>query len=177
MSIVKLTNKHNDMLKPIFSHSKYMGLETSQEHNDMLYDRFTNTYTFGLNNFHSYGYIQDNEIKALISFYESDEEPAWYYTLYRSMGDNKLLSQVLDHVIEHNENKGRLKFYTLTHTRHTRLLRRFHWSKYNDERYGYFNECLIPAKHKSIYTNHWELLFKRFLETNRYSRIVWWIWS
>jgi len=163
MSIVKLTNEHNDMLKPIFSHSKYMGLETSQEHNDMLYDRFTNTYTFGLNNFHSYGYIQDNEIKALISFYESDEEPAWYYTLYRSMGDNKLLSQVLDHVIEHNENKGRLKFYTLTHTRHTRLLRRFHWSKYNDERYGYFDECLIPAKHKSIYTNHWELLFKRSL--------------
>lgn len=143
-----------------------MGVDVSQQYNEMLYDRFCNTYTFGLTNFHSYGYLENNQIKALISFYESDEDPAWYYTLYRSMGDNNLLRLVLDKVIEHNENNGRLKFYTLTHADHTRLLRRFHWSKYNNERYGYFDECFIPSKHKSIYTNHWELLFKRSLLPN-----------
>lgn len=161
--IIRLNQSHREATKELFTHKKYMGVEVTQEYNDMLYERFCNTYLFGLNNFHSYGYEENGQIKALITFYESDEEPAWYYTLYRSLGDNNLLRQVLDKTIEHNESNGRLKFYTLVHSGHSKLLRRFHWSKYNDERYGYFDECIVPAKTKSIYVNHWELLFKNTL--------------
>lgn len=163
MSVIKLDRSHLEATKSLFTHNKYMGLEVTQEFNEILYDRFCNTYLFGLSNFHSYGYVENDEVKALITFYESDEEPAWYYTLYRSSGDNSLLREVLDTAIKHNEDRGRLKFYTLVHSNHSKLLRRFHWSKYNNERYGYFDECIVPAKHKSMYVNHWELLFKNTL--------------
>lgn len=163
MSIIKLNSNHNEMVKELFTHKKYMGEPVSEQFNLLLYDRFINTYTFGLNNFHSYGYIDNNKIHALISFYESDEEPAWYYTLHRSIGNKNAITQVLDKVIEHNEKNGRLKFYSLTNIKHARLSRRFNWSKYNNERYDFFDECIIPSKHKSIYTNHWELLCNRSL--------------
>lgn len=174
MTIVKLTNEHKEAVKPLFDVAKYMGVSISdpayktnnEPINDRLYRVFCSTYLINLSNFHAYGYIKDDVVKALISFYESDEEPAWYYTLYRSSGDNNLLRDVLDKVIEYNESNGRLKFYTLVHSAHSRALRRFHWSKYNDNRYDYIDEFMVPAKSKCFYTNHWELLYKRFLLPN-----------
>ena len=171
MSVVKLTSEHAEQVRYIFDHNKYMGISVDDvsfelketNFNTLTYDIFCANYLSGLNNFHAYGYIEDGVVKALISFYESVDEPAWYYTLYRSTGNNNLLRDVLDEVIKYNESNGRLKFYTLTHARHTRLLRRFHWSKYNNERYGYFDEFVVPAKNKCFYTNAWELLYKRFL--------------
>lgn len=171
MSVVKLTAEHAEALKEVFTHTKYMGVNIDNpayklagaSFNGLTYNVFCSNYLSGLNNFHAYGYVEDGKVKALISFYESDEEPAWYYTLYRSMGDNNLLREVLDTVIAYNESKNRLKFYTLVHAKHSKLLRRFHWSKYNNERYGYIDEFVVPAKTKCFYTNHWELLFKRML--------------
>jgi hypothetical protein len=173
MSVVKLNNSHTEAVMSLFQPKKYMGVDIDSpdfrqddetlNFNKLLYDIFCSNYLSDLNNFHAYGYLEDGVVKALISFYESVEEPAWYYTIYRSSGNNNLLREVLDAVIEHNESRGRLKFYTLTNSSHTRLLRRFHWSKYNDERYGYFDEFLVPAKHKCFYVNPWELLYKRFL--------------
>jgi len=170
MTVLKLDSSHVDSIREIFGHKKYMGHETSQFNigpnlnlNALTYDIFCANYLSGLNNFHAYGYIQDDNVKALISFYESDEEPAWYYTMYRSSGNNNLLRPVLDAVIDHNEKRNRFKFYTLVHAKHSKLLRRFHWSKYNDERYDYIDEYLVPAKTKCFYTNAWELLYKRFL--------------
>jgi len=124
---------------------------------------FCANYLSDLHSFHAYGYVEDDTVKALISFYESAEEPAWYYTMYRSSGNNELLRPILDTVIDYNESQGRLKFYTLVHQRHSRLLRSFHWSKYNDERYGYFDEFTVPDRCKCYYTNAWELLYKRML--------------
>jgi len=163
MPVIKLDQSHRELCKDIFNHDKFMGLEVNEQVNNVLYDRFCNTYLFDLKNFHCFANVIDEQIKALITFYESVDEPAWYYTLYRSMGDNNLLREVLDTVIEYNEKNGRLKFYTLVRSNHSKLLRRFHWSKYNNERYGYFDECLVPARHKSYYNNHWELLFKNIL--------------
>ncbi len=179
MSVIKLTNDYAEEVKFLFTHNKYMGINVAGREkqigpskfiepegttlNKLTYDIFCANYLSGLNNFHAYGYLVDNKVKALISFYESYEEPSWYYTLYRSSGDNNLLRPVLDSVIEHNESKGRLKFYTLTTVRHSRLLRRFHWSKYNNERYGYFDEYIVPGNSKCYYTNAWELLYKRML--------------
>lgn len=170
MTVVKLNNTHVDAVRNLFGNKKYLGVASNSfsqfddiNFNQLLYDIFCSNYLTDLNNFHAYGYVEDDQVKALISFYESDDEPAWYYTVYRSSGNNNYLRHVLDEVINHNESRGRLKFYTLTHSRHTPLLRRFHWSKYNDERYGYFDEYVVPSKHRCYYTNAWELLFKRFL--------------
>lgn len=173
MTVVKLDRSHENAVKKLFCSKKYMGVDINSTDfnqngngdifNATLYNIFCSNYLSDLNNFHAYGYLENNEVKALISFYESNEEPSWFYTIYRSSGNNNLLRAVLDTVIDHNEKNGRLKFYTLTSATHTRLLRRFHWSKYNDERYGYFDEFLVPAKNKCFYVNPWELLYKRFL--------------
>jgi len=173
MPVVKLDSTHAEAVKGLFQTKKYMGVDVTAPEftrnddtlnfNELLYNIFCSNYLSDLNNFHAYGYLENNEVKALISFYESNEEPSWFYTIYRSNGNNNLLRDVLDAVIKHNEERGRLKFYTLTHAKHTKLLRRFHWSKYNNERYGYFDEFMVPTKHKCFYINPWELLFKRFL--------------
>ena len=173
MTVIKLDSSHKTAVKNLFCSKKYMGVDINSTDftqngngeifNKTLYNIFCSNYLSDLNNFHAYGYLENDEVKALISFYESNEEPSWFYTIYRSSGNNNLLREVLDAVIDHNEKNGRLKFYTLTHATHTRLLRRFHWSKYNDERYGYFDEFLVPAKNKCFYVNPWELLYKRFL--------------
>lgn len=171
MSVVKLNSTHVNAVKNLFTSKKYMGISVNStelindvDFSKLLYDVFCSNYLGNLNNFHAFGYIgEDNEVKALISFYENIEEPSWYYTIYRSSGDNNLLRDVLDVVIKYNEDRGRLKFYTLTNAKHTKLLRRFHWSKYNNERYGYFDEFQVPAKHKCFYVNPWELLYKRLL--------------
>lgn len=171
MSVVKLDQSHAESVKGLFSNKKYMGVDVLSptfthgdvNFNTLLYEIFCSNYLSDLNNFHAYGYLEDGVVKALISFYESSEEPSWFYTIYRSSGNNNLLRGVLDAVIKHNEDRGRLKFYTLTHVNHTKLLRRFHWSKYNNERYGYFDEFMVPARHKCFYINAWELLYKKFL--------------
>jgi hypothetical protein len=173
MPVVKLDSSHRTAVAPLFANTKYMGVDIQVESfgagmdqfNRGTYEIFCNNYLRELKNFHAYGYLdpEENTIKALISFYESVEEPAWYYTLYRSSGNNNLLREVLDAVIAHNERNSRLKFYTLVHARHSRLLRRFHWSQENNQRYGYFDEFLVPSRTRCFWINHWELLYKRFI--------------
>lgn len=174
MTVIKLDSSHCDAVRGLFHSDTYMGTAvtdfavgpgaTATGINRKLYNVFCSNYLSGINsNFHAFGWLEDGEIKALISFYESIEEPAWYYTLYRSGGDAKPLVAVLDAVIEYNEANNRLKFYTLVNARHSRALRRFHWSPHNNERYGYFDEYQVPAKNKCYYVNAWELLYKRFL--------------
>lgn len=189
MTVVKLDRSHVEAIKPLFDNEKYMGNKiaetkafhvTSDENlkkiapnlnqttafNTVLYNIFCSNYLSDLKNFHAFGYVKDNTCLAMVSFYESNDEPSWFYTLYRSAGDPEILSKVLDAVIDYNEKNGRLKFYTLVNIKHSKLLRRFHWSQYNDERYGYFNEFVVPAGTKCFYNTHWELLYKRFILPN-----------
>ena len=70
---------------------------------------------------------------------------------------------MLDHMIKFNEADGRLKFYTLWNAKHAKILRRFTFSEWANERYDYFDEMIIPAKHKCFYLNHWNILFNRIL--------------
>lgn len=170
MAVVKLTAEHKDSILYLWLNKKFMGADPEKVYNaenttfaKLTYEIFCGNYLSNLKNFHAYGYEQDGQIKALISFYESIDEPSWYYTLHRSSGDKKLLTSVFDKVIEHNENNGRLKFYSLTNARQTKAMRKFHWSLYNNERYGYFDEYYVPSKTKCYYTDAWELLYKRVL--------------
>ena len=159
MAVIELNEAHKDAVQHLFTDKN--NTETS---NNLLYNIFVSTYLSNLTtNFHALGFQDEltGEIKGLISFYESTEEPAWYHTSSRSSGNNDLLRQLLDSAIAYNEANGRLKFYSMTNQKHSKLLRRFHWSKYNDDRYGYFDEYLVPAKTKCCYTNAWELLYRQ----------------
>ncbi len=167
MKIIKLNDKHANSVKQLFYQSLHMGVKEFDvdynEFSDRQYKVFCDNYLTDLDNFHAYGAVERNKVYALISFYESIEEPSWYFTIYRSAGTSFLLKEILDKVIEYNEKNGRLKFYTLVNKQHSKLLRRFTWSKYNDERYGYFDEYQVPERCKTFYFNHWELLYKRTL--------------
>jgi hypothetical protein len=145
--IIKLLPQHQPVVKEL------MDTATLKSTNPLSFEMFAGIYLTDLNNFHAYGYFDNDELKAVISFYESDEDPAWYCTSYLGMRENDI-NTLLEGVILHNENNKRLKFYTLVD-----LL----WDKYQNDRYTYVNELLIPSLTRCNYTNHWEVLFNRSL--------------
>lgn len=171
--IEKLNSSHKDTVKHLFKNTSiYMGVDNKKFNssyisniNEEAYSIFCDNYLTDLTSFHAYGSINPDTglVDALISYYESEDDPSWYYTIYRSSGNNLLLKDVLDKVIEVNETAGRLKFFTLVNSEHSKLLRKFTWSKYNDNRYGWIDECKIPANTRPFYSHHWEFLFKRIL--------------
>lgn len=171
MQILKLDTTHSQQIWNLYNRSKYMGVDVAGNwnsrpdlYNEFLFSVFKKTYLSGLNNFHAYGIIEDDgTIPCVITFYDSSDEPAWYYTQCRSAGDLDKLKQLFDGILEIQESKHRYKFYTLVNTKHAALLRRFTYSDYNDERYGYYDEFVVPAKTKCYYNNAWELLFKKVL--------------
>lgn len=171
MKILKLDMIHSDAVRDLYRTSKYMGVDVAgnwgnnvEAYNDFVFGVFQKTYLTGLNNFHAYGLFNDNQqVECLISLYDSSDEPAWYYTMCRSRGDNELVKQLFDEVIGIQESKNRFKFYTLVNVKHAPLLRKFTYSKYNDERYGYYDEFIVPARTRCFYNNAWELLFKKVL--------------
>jgi hypothetical protein len=186
MNIVKLDRSHREAVKNLFySTRKYMGVDDAADYyknvdeklepeyrqqveeidfNEKLYGAFCSTYLKDLKTFHAFGNInEEGQVTAFATFYESQEEPSWYCTLYRSDGDNNTLKALLDKCIEYNETNGRLKFFTLVNKKHARLLRKFTYSDYNNDRYGYFDEMIIPKQTKCFFAKYWEVLFKRTL--------------
>ena len=172
--IVKLTSDHALKIKQLFYKSpNYMGVSIKDQFNldiditfeEKLYEIFCDTYLSDLEAFHAYGYVNQETgmVDALISYYESDTDPSWYFTIYRSTGNNSLLKDILDTVLQVNESNGRFKFFSLVSSKHARLLRKFLWSSYSSERYEWVDECVIPANTKPFFSHHWEMLFKRTL--------------
>jgi len=171
MNVVKLTSEHIIGVRYLFEVSTtYMGdpnfLKQEQFNYPLnkLYTIFCDTYLSDLNNFCAFGAV-DNEgiVHALMSFYISDDESSWFFTIGRSLGNNFLLKDILDEVMKYNENMGRLKFYTCMNLEKAHLMRRLGFSKEARERYDYFDEYTVDAKHKPFYLLHWEILFKRML--------------
>lgn len=170
MKIVKLDSSHSDMVEHLFfENQKYMEEEFkyNYEYRFIHYKQFCDSYLSDLPNHHAYGIIEDDEVKTFISFYESVEEPSWYFTMVRSDGSNgpKNTEYLLDKVVEHNENRGRYKFYCAMNKRHTnkRITRKFGFSKYVDERYDFFDEYLVEKHTMPPYNHHYEILFNRSL--------------
>jgi hypothetical protein len=169
MKISKLDLSHSNEIKELYLHGKFMGESVSSswtsvddDYNNLAFEIFKKTYLSGLNNFHAFGMFNDtNTLECLISLYDSSDEPSWYYTLCRSKGNIKLIKKLFDHVLEVQESKNRYKFYTLVNKRHSKLLRKFTYSNYNNNRYGYYDEFIVHANTKCYYNNAWELLFKR----------------
>jgi hypothetical protein len=171
MNIRKLNKDDVAELKTLFYTQKYMGSKIEntdffmKDHIvDLYHAGFCSTYLTGLKNYHAFGYFDDDgKIQGAISCYQSPDEPCWYGTNIRSASNKQISRELLDHMIKFNEEQGRLKFYTLWNAKHAKLLRRFTFSKWADERYDYYDEMIIPAKHKCLYTTYWQVLFNRVL--------------
>ena len=170
MIIKKLEKSHEEALYPLFETHKYMG--TTVDSSDFFakdimakvyHKGFCTTYLSDLSNYHAFGAFDDDKIVGAIACYQSTDEPSWYGTQIRSINSKEVARDLLDHMIKFNEELGRYKFYTLWNAKHAKLLRRFAFSDWADERYDYFDECLVPAKTKCVYTNHWQILFNRIL--------------
>jgi|694.fasta_scaffold96655_2 hypothetical protein len=143
---------------------KFIYPPNRQESLELLYTMFCDTYLANLNNFCAFGAV-DNEgiVHALMSFYISDDEPSWFCTVSRSLGNNFLFKDILDEIMKYNENMGRLKFYSCMNIEQAPLMRRLSFSAEAKKRYDYFDEYIVDANHKSFYLSHWEILFKRSL--------------
>ena len=83
--------------------------------------------------------------------------------MIRSAKNKDHVRILLDEAINFHENEGRYKFYTLWSVKHSKLLRRFAFSNDANNRYDYFDECIVPAKTRCIYQNFWTILFNRIL--------------
>lgn len=172
MKIVKLDSSHILDVRRLFEKKKYMGamvysnyfVATDQDYVEYYHTAFSDTYLSDLNSYHAYGAI-DNEgiFQGLIGFYESSEDASWYGTHIKNSGDKKVAQLLLDTAIKHNEERGRLKFYTLWSAKHAKLLRRFTFSEWANERYDYFDEYMVPLKYQCKYNLHWQILYNRTL--------------
>lgn len=172
MQVVKLEQKHIQSIRRLFEQKKYMGAfihsnyfsASDQDFVDYYHTAFCDTYLSGLKNYHAMGAIDDlGVVQGLLGFYESNDDASWYGTNIRNSGDNKVAQLLLDHAIKYNEDNGRFKFYTLWSAKHAKLLRRFAFSEWANERYDYFDEYVVPAKHQCQYSLPWQILYNRTL--------------
>lgn len=174
MNIVKLSSDHRQGILPLFENKKWMGVDREEEFfidrekyenvGEAYHESFCNTYLSDLKSYHAYGSFDDSgNIRAIISFHESNENPEWYWTHVRSNGGKEFVQPLLDAVIEHNENNERYKFYSMWNLRYQKIYRKFAFSKYNSERYDSFDEYVVPAKTRCIYTMPWMVLYNRTL--------------
>ena len=171
MNILQLGTVHKELIKPLFYRDNYMGInlssnyivDPSEQAQTVFYNTFVDTYLSGLRNYVALGLFEDGEVKSLISFYMSPDEPCWYGTMIRSLNDKNYVRPLLDSAMAYNEVRGRLKFYTLWNATHGKLLRRFAFSKEADNRYDYVDEIIVKARTKCVYTNYWQILFNRTL--------------
>lgn len=137
---------------------------TPTELMELRYMTFTTTYLSDLTNYHAYGAISENgEMVGISSFYESNDEASWYGTGIRNSGNKCTARLLLDAMIAHNEERGRFKFYTLWSIKHAKLLRRFVFNEYNNERYDYFDEFYVKDKHMCMFSLPWQILYNRSL--------------
>lgn len=170
MEIVKLDSSHKEMVKGLFSNTKYMGMDYNKEHftdkdakfMEMSYNVFCDTYLSDLKNYKAFGSIENGVVTAFISFYEPTDTADWYGTQIRSMNRSHV-APVLDHVLAYNESNGRLKFYSMINLKYAKGYRRFAFSPEAQERYEFVDELIVPAKTKCYYQAYWYLLFNRTL--------------
>jgi hypothetical protein len=157
--------------KHLFYQPNYMGINVyennfyhKEKYVKTYHDNFCYSYLSDLKNYKAIGKInENNEVVGFLSYYQSPEDPSWYGTQIRSVAGKQVVRDLLDKAIELNENDGRYKFYTLWSANQTRYLRRFAYNTVNNERYDYFDEIVVPAKTKCLYTMHWHILFHRIL--------------
>jgi hypothetical protein len=173
MNVIKLTNEHKSLIRPLFNYPKFMGtspdtdyfIEPDYKFDDTYHENFSLTYLSDLKTYHSYG-VQDDSgnFLAILGFYESPDDASWYWNTIRTLGNNKkAIRLLLDKAIEHNEANGRFKFYSMFPKRYTGVYRRLAFSSAANERYDYFDEYYVEAKHQCQFNLSWQILYNRVL--------------
>lgn len=154
MAIIKLEKKHM-LIADSF-------LKNYKEKFD-IYD-FNDTFLSGLDNFHSYAYLDSNgNCNSLIAFYESSDDASWYCTTIAST-DYICLAKLFDAILELNESKGRNKFYCLVNSIESSTSYPYNiLSQQNLIRYMYYDEFKVSAKTQCIFNLPWQILFGRKL--------------
>ena len=141
--VIKLTTTHTVQVEELFKNMTVLHPRFDTNVNtEISVSNFCERYLSDLESFHAYGYIENNQITSLISYYVKDDDPAWFLT-FCFFSDESHLSEVLDAVIFHNEEQLRMKFYSKINLGATRGKQ---WSMTNDSRYDYLDEYMIPAK-------------------------------
>jgi hypothetical protein len=173
MTVVKLTYEHRDAIKDLFNKPKFMGVDVDKSYfvdneykfSELYYNVFVETYMSDLKNYHAFGYLdKSKKVTTVLGFYQSNEDASWYWNQVRTTGQNrKEIQATLDAVIEYNESQGRFKFFSMIPLEYQRLYRRLAFSKYNNERYDYFEEYYVPEKHRCKFNFHWQILYNRTL--------------
>ena len=171
MTIERLNYNHIGAVKNLFyGRKRFMGISTdanslsapAEEFNEISYINFCDTYLSDLNNYHAYGCINGGEVVSYISFFESNDQPEWYMTQFRSKAYNTLPG-VFDVVLHHNESRNRYRFYSLFNAKYRKGIRRFLFNEEAARRYSSYDDYIVPAKTKCIYQLPWQILFNRIL--------------
>jgi hypothetical protein len=173
MEVIKLTAIYSTDIRHLFNSPKFMGASTTTNYfvgpdleiSNFYHKTFTETYLSDLNSYHAYGCIDDTgHVTTILGFYESSDDASWYWNHIRTVGNNAdEIKLVLDRVIAHNEVKGRYKFYSMFPKKYANTYRRLAFSKYNSERYDYFDEFSVNEKHQCAFTLPWQILYNRTL--------------
>jgi hypothetical protein len=179
MTVLKLNEQHSEALKFVFSSKKYMGVSLAagdflgrdkavielEPLETYFHANFCNAYLAKRKNHHAYGYFDETgNITATIGFYESSDDASWYWNMVRTTGSNQReVKHVLDAVIKHNEERGRLKFYSMFPLQYRKVYRRMAFSEWASERYDYFDEFYVEAKNQCRFTLPWQIMFNRTL--------------
>ncbi|MEI6568498.1 MAG: hypothetical protein WCR20_17595 [Verrucomicrobiota bacterium] len=156
MPVIKLDNSHSAAVINLID-SCNSGAE-SNVNVEYSGDDFIRLFLSDSNSFHAYGFLSGDSITAIIAFYESSFESAWFYMFEYSKSADALC-EVLDTVIAYNEKKYRAKFYMKIRN----MQHRMRWSEYNSERYSYIDEYVIPSNGMCFYDHHNDILFLRKL--------------
>ena len=165
MKIIKLNSSHIAATRPLFESNQYMGPTINpyyfvNDNIDYCHEAFYLIYLSGATNFHAYGVEDDvGNIIAMAAFYESVDDASWYgYDMRNLTNDNTVTKLLLDEICMHNQQCGRLKSYTLWPAQSNYTL-----GEWLGEKYGYFDEYIVPAKHMCKIGLHWQILFNRTL--------------
>lgn len=172
MEIIKLELDNSDGIKRLFAKKRNMGVEVDtnyflqnpESYSEIYHAAFVETYMSGLKNYHAYGAVEDGVIVSALGFYESPDDASWYWGVVRSNGGGSSATQaMLDRVLKHNEDNGRFKFYSMFPKKYISSYRRFAFSEYASERYGYFDEYTVDEKHVCKFNLVWQVLYRRTL--------------
>ena len=175
MKVELLNSSHKEAVRDLFYINRHMGVKLDQAgmdsfvNNDLDFQEtyhgiFCDTYLSNLNNYKVFGTVDDDsdKVTSYVSFYESVETPDWFCTQVRSKNQSHI-KHALDRAIQHNEDNGRYKFFSMFNSEWEFINRRFAFSERNRERYEFVNEFIVPAKTKCMYLVPWQILFNRTL--------------
>jgi hypothetical protein len=172
VEVIRLGPQHGDLIKPLFTTPKFMGVDGNRNYfidreaqfSEFYHKMFCNTYLTDLQHYIAFAAIEDGVALATIAFYQSIDDASWWWNTVRTRGNQShAIQHTLDEVLRYNESTGRLKFYSMFPAKYRKSWRKLAFSDRSDVRYDYFDEYYVAAKHQCAYSFAWQVLYNRTL--------------